>query len=68
MQYPHFFFWYVVCVCACVRETENAKMMYSIPVCEYTTISLFSFLKIFLFSYAFTYLAVPGLSHGMSNL
>lgn len=66
MQYPHFSFG-MLCVCVC-RETENAKMMYSIPVCEYLTISLFSFLKIFLFSYAFTYLAVPGLSHGMSNL
>ena len=43
-------------------------MMYSIPVYEYTTISLFSFLKIFLFSYVFIYLAVPGLSCGMSDL
>ena len=64
---PTFFLLCRLCM-LCVWETENAKMMYSIPVYEYTTISLFSFLKIFLFSYVFIYLAVPGLSCGMSDL
>ena len=57
-----------VCECVCVWEIENAKMMYSIPANEYTTISLFYFLKIFLFSYVFIYLAVSGLSCGISDL
>ena len=37
----HIFSFGMLCVCVCV--IENAKMMYSIPANEYTTISLFSF-------------------------